>query len=340
MRKILYIGNKLSKHGFSVTNIETLGEQLINMGYEVYFASEYKNKLLRLFDMLFSIIRLSNKVNFVLIDVYSKQAFYFALLSAWVCRIFKMQYFPILHGGNLPFRLKKNPVLCKSIFGKSSINIAPSNYFFNVFSEAGYDVMFIPNNIFLENYKFRERKTFSPYLLWVRSFDKIYNPTMAIKVLKELLTKYPNAHLCMVGPDKDGSKKKCLEQAGEMGVQKNVTFTGWMSKADWHSLAEKYDFFINTTHVDNTPVSVIEAMALGLPVVTTDVGGISYLVENEKEGILVSRGNVKQMASAILKIIDNSETGQVLASNARRKAETFDWAVVRHQWKQLFENSN
>jgi hypothetical protein len=69
MREILYIGNKLSKHGFSVTNIETLGEQLINVGYEIHFASEYKNKFLRLMDMLYSIIKLHNKVNVVLIDV-------------------------------------------------------------------------------------------------------------------------------------------------------------------------------------------------------------------------------------------------------------------------------
>jgi glycosyltransferase involved in cell wall biosynthesis len=198
--------------------------------------------------------------------------------------------------------------------------------------------MYIPNNIYLENYKFHKRKTFSPYLLWVRSFDEIYNPTMAIKVLQELIVRYPNAHLCMVGPDKDGSKKKCIELASELGVQKNVTFTGWMSKTDWHSLANKYDLFINTTDVDNTPVSVIEAMALGLPVISTEVGGIPYLLENEKDGILVSKGNVEQMASAISKIIENPDLGQRVASNARLKAETFDWEVVRNKWKKLLHN--
>lgn len=338
MRKILYIGNKLSKHGFSVTNIETLGEQLINLGYEVHFASEYKNKALRLMDMLFSIIMLQNKVNLVLIDVYSKQAFNFALLSAWICRIFKIQYIPILHGGNLPRRLKRHPVLCNSIFAKSEINVAPSRYLEEAFVKEGFKVEYIPNNISTSTYQFREKTNFGPFILWVRSFDNIYNPQMAIDVVDGLSKSFPGVKLCMVGPDKDGSMKSCIEYAKAKNLQENVLFPGKLSKEEWHALSSDYDIFINTTHIDNAPVSVIEAMALGLPVVSTDVGGVPFLLEDEKDGLLVADNDTRGMENAIRRIINEENTGRKLVVNGRKKAESFDWETVKEKWTELLNS--
>lgn len=335
--KLLYIGNKLSKHGFSVTNIETLGDQLKELGYKVYFASEYKNKCVRLIDMLLAGFRLRKKVKLVLIDVYSMQAFYFALFSAWMCRIAKVPYIPILHGGNLPARLKNNPVLSKSIFGHSKINVAPSRYLQEAFEQEGFHVEYIPNNIATSTYAFKERNTFHPFLLWVRSFDTIYNPHMAIDVVDGLSKSFPEVKLCMVGPDKDGSMKTCIEYAKMKGLQDNVLIPGKLSKEKWHAISSEYDIFINTTHVDNTPVSVIEAMALGLPVVSTDVGGIPFLIENEKDGVLVADDDAKGMENAIRRIINENDTGSKFVINGRKKAESFDWEVVKEKWTELLD---
>ena len=123
MKNILYIGNNLSTKGKNETTIETLSKSLRLEGYTVFVYSNTSNKLLRLMDMLFAIIKHSKKTDFVLIDTYSTSNFYYAYLSSLLCKFLNLKYIPILHGGNLPNRLKSNPRLSKTIFNKSYKNI-------------------------------------------------------------------------------------------------------------------------------------------------------------------------------------------------------------------------
>ncbi|NPA35293.1 MAG: glycosyltransferase family 4 protein, partial [Chlorobi bacterium] len=257
--KILYIGNKLLKHGISATSIETLGPLLEREGYDMFYSSDKKNILFRLLDMIWSIWRYRNEVNYVLIDTYSKKSFYGSVFISRFCKFLSLKNIMILRGGNLPYRLKKYPLLSGYVFKDAYRLISPSGYLKHEFEKRGYNAMLIPNNIDINIYKFRLRSEISPSLLYVRSFAAIYNPQMAIEVLRLLKKDYPSASLCMVGPDKDGTLLKCQELVKEYQLQNSVTFTGVLSKKEWHKLSEKYDIFINTTNVDNTPVSVIEA---------------------------------------------------------------------------------
>ena len=104
MKNLLYIGNKLSKTGKTETTILTLSDALRSEGYTVYAVSNKKNKLWRLLDMLLAILKCSKKVDCVLIDTYSTSNFYYAYLCSQFCRLLKLKYIPILHGGNLPKR--------------------------------------------------------------------------------------------------------------------------------------------------------------------------------------------------------------------------------------------
>ena len=110
-----------------------------------------------------------------------------------------------------------------------------------------------------------------------------------------------------------------------------------MTKTDWIKYAQDFDIFINTTNVDNTPVSVIEAMALGLPIVTTNVGGIPYLLEDEKEALLVPSDNVNAMKQAIISLLENPDKTKSLSQNGRKKVEKFDWEVVKKQWVEILK---
>ena len=334
MRKqLLYIGNKLSIHGKTLTNIETLGPLLEQQGHAVCYASSKKNRLFRLFDMIVQTFRFS-KSDYVLIDTYSTSNFWYAFLISQLCRLLKIKYIPILHGGNLPLRLQKNPRLCQMIFNHAHRNVAPSNYLFEAFKNAGFtNLVNIPNAIQMENYPFKKRTEISPKLLWVRSLAPIYNPEMAIEVLQKLQNDFPNAALCMVGPDKDNKLAGLQQMAQRLGIQ--VTFTGKLPKPDWIQLSEQYDIFINTTHFDNMPVSVIEAMALGLPVVSTNVGGLPFLLKDRKTAWLVNDNDATAMATGIKEIIQNRTFGQQMITNAKHDIQQFDWNEVGAKWNEV-----
>ncbi|MGB6268936.1 MAG: glycosyltransferase, partial [Olleya sp.] len=120
------------------------------------------------------------------------------------------------------------------------------------------------------------------------------------------------------------------DYAQKLGV--SVTFTGKLTKTEWIDLSKNYTVFLNTTNFDNTPVSVIEAMALGLPIVSTNVGGLPYLIENKKEGLLVNPNDAEAFVEAIIQFKDNEDFCQSTIKNARLKAETFNWEPIKQKW--------
>jgi glycosyltransferase involved in cell wall biosynthesis len=336
MKNLLYIGNHLSKTGKTETTIETLSKSLRLEGYKVFAFSNKTNKLFRLFDMLFAILKYSKKVDYVLIDTYSTSNFYYAFLCSQLCRIYNVKYIPILHGGNLPNRIKLNPKLSKAIFKNAFINISPSAYIQSEFAKQGFsNVMIIPNAIDLKSYVFKQREFKTIKLLWVRSFSEIYNPLLAVKILKSLKDNGLNASLCMVGPEGDGSLEKTKGYAKALGV--DVTFTGKLLKEEWIDVSKDYNIFLNTTNFDNMPVSVMEAMALGLPIISTNVGGLPFLIENEHDGILVNPNDVSGFVEAIREIITSPEKAIMLTQNARRKVEAFDWVNIKLRWISLLK---
>ncbi len=333
---LLYIGNKLSKHGLTVTSIETLGVLLEKEGYRLFYASSKKMKVVRLLDMLYATIKYRKQVDYVLIDTYSTKNFWYAFFVSQLCRILGLKYLPKLHGGDLPNRIARSPRLCTMIFKNAYQNIAPSLYLLKAFNNKGYaTINYIPNTIELKKYPFKCRETIAPKLLWVRSFTSIYNPEMAIMVLQELKKEFPQAELCMVGPDKDGTLLKIKSLANRKKL--NVKFTGKLSKEEWIKLSKDYDIFINTTHFDNTPVSVIEAMALGLPIVSTNVGGITYLLEDKKTAWLVEDNDIHGMTTAIKEIISNSNLKQDIIKNAQQLVQEFDWNKVKNKWDEVLK---
>ncbi len=336
MKTILYIGNKLAKHGVNQTSIETLGAFLELEGYQLFYASEKKNKVLRMLDMIFKTIYYSKKTDYVLIDTYSTYNFWYALIISQICRVLNLKYIPKLHGGDLPKRLQNNPKLCELIFANSYLNIAPSGYLLDAFTEKGFTkTIYVPNTIDLIKYEYKYRQIIEPKLLWVRSFSMIYNPEMAIKVLNELKKDFPNAELCMVGPDHNGKINKMQQLANQLNLK--VKFTGRLTKEEWIELSKGYDIFINTTHFDNTPVSVMEAMALGLPVVSTNVGGIPYLLENNKTALLVNDNDVSQMVENIKMLIKDNELKSFIVENALKLVQDFDSEKVKLNWFKILK---
>jgi glycosyltransferase involved in cell wall biosynthesis len=334
MKNLLYIGNKLSGHGYNSTSIETLGTFLEGEGFHVYYASSKKNKILRMFEMIIKTFKYTKKVDYVLIDTYSTKNFWYAFIISQLCRILKLKYIPKLRGGNLPSRILRSKFFSNLIFKNAYINIAPSYYLFEAFKNEGYNnLKYIPNTIEIQNYPDSPKEFKTPKILWVRSFAKIYNPLMALKVFIKIKADFPEAKICMVGPKKDDSYAKTLQFAKKNNVE--VIFTGKLSKQEWIELSKDYNVFINTTHFDNTPVSVIEAMALGLPVVSTNVGGIPYLLEQNVNLLLVDDDDDVGMTNQIKHLFTEPNLALNLSKKGKKSVERFDWEIVKKEWIEL-----
>lgn len=315
----------------------TLSKLLSDEGYMVTCSSSKSNIIFRLLDMCITVIanRNRNRTDYILIDTFSTLNFYYAFIISQLARLFLIKYIPILHGGNLPSRLDKSAFISKLIFNNSYKNVSPSKYLAFEFEKRNYKTVYIPNGIPIEEYAYKARKNLTPKLLWVRAFEKTYNPLLAIKVLEKLRKHYSEASLSMVGPDKDGSLQRSKELVSKLNLTKNITFTGVLPKEEWHKLSENFDIFINTTNTDNMPVSILEAMALGFPIVSTNAGGLPFLISDGEDGLLVPVNNEEIMVNSIVELINNPIKAAKLSENARKKAENFDLLSIKQQWKTI-----
>nr|PZN49469.1 MAG: glycosyl transferase family 1 [Bacteroidota bacterium] len=335
---ILYIGNLLTRHGLNPTGADTLTERL-RQDFTVFTASSVRNQIGRMLDMLRSILLYRGRVSVVLIDTYSTKSFNYAFACGMLCRLLRIPYIPVLRGGNLPARLQRSPRMSRMLFKAAAINVSPSSYLKEVFEREGYKVACIPNSIDIGDYPYRNRSAVSPKLLYVRAYQKIYNPVLAVQVLDEVSARHREARLCMVGPDKDGSLELVRREISRLGLANRVMLHGKLSKKEWIALSDEYDFFINTTNYDNMPVSVMEAMALGMVVISTNVGGVPALIDHLKNGILVEPNDAQGFVDWICRVIEEPELARHLSAAAREKALSFDWSAVRPQWSRVITNA-
>jgi glycosyltransferase involved in cell wall biosynthesis len=219
--------------------------------------------------------------------------------------------------------------------------VAPSKYLGEKMERYRPDLRLMPNAIELSAYPFRLRHSPYPHLVWLRSFHKLYNPFLAIRAIKYLRRDFADVQLTMVGNDKgDGSLEEGRKLAYDLGIADHIKFPGRAEKSQVPRWLSRGDIFLNTSDVDNTPVSVIEAMACGLCIVSTRVGGVPYLLDHGTNALLIEPGDAEGLAAAVRRIICEPGLASQLSNGARRKAENFDWRVILPKWEGLFSSLN
>jgi glycosyltransferase involved in cell wall biosynthesis len=336
---VLLIGNFISANGGSRGVCEDLVPHLKSCGWKVTYTSTKSARLPRLLDMLFTIVRRKEEYAVAHVDIYSGRAFLLAEIVCNTLRCLGKPFVLTLRGGNLPDFARRFPRRVRSLLGLASAVTTPSRYLQEQMTPYRTELQVLPNPLQLDNYTFQPRSTAKPRLVWMRAFHAIYNPRLAVTATALARRDIPDIQLTMLGTDKrDGSQQATEELIETLNLSEQVAVRGPVHKRDVPGWLSTGDIFLNTPNVDNTPVSVMEAMASGLCVVSTNAGGIPYLLTHEQDALLVPPDNPTEMASAIRRILTDQEFAVYLSRNARRKAEEFDWAVIRPQWEQLFRN--
>lgn len=337
MKSIYYVGTSGLLLGKNPTTIDTLTKILEN-NYNVRRVGVGRN-----YERIMSFARFPLKTNLrgslLIIDVYSTRAFNY-FLFAGVIGIFRgMRLLPIIHGGEIENRLKRSGILSSYLFSRSEHIICPSGYMSRLFKDYGYaNTRVIPNPLNIDDYTFVSRDPENINILWLRALDIHYNVEMAISVISELKSKCTRGvHLHVVGPDKIGMLQKVRELCVALNVENNVTFYGFCKKSDWIPISEKCSYFINTSKVDNAPVSVKEAMALGLAVISTDVGGLAHMINHGADGILVPSNDSTGMAAEITNLSQSPDKFKTITKTARAKVLLASSIHVNNLWDEIIE---
>jgi glycosyltransferase involved in cell wall biosynthesis len=335
---LLLVANFLSSAGGRRSVMEDLAERLREAEYDLVTASPCRNGWVRGAHMVATAVMRRRDYKVSVVDLYSGRAF---LWGEGVCRALRMvgkTYVLTLRGGNLPAFARRWPGRVRRLLGSAAAVTAPSHYLLEQMGPSAGSLRLLPNPLDLGSYGFKLRERPQPRLAWLRAFHATYNPALAPRVVALLARDFPDVSLSMIGPDKgDGSLQRTEQVAAELRVADRIAFPGGVFKAEVPRRLNEADIFLNTTNVDNTPVSVLEAMACGLCVVSTNAGGITYLLEDEHDALLVPPDDDEAMAAAVRRLLAEEGLAARISRNARRKAEQFDWSVILPQWEALLE---
>lgn len=333
---VLMVGNFLSATKGVRFVCEDLAEQLQRQGWFVITTSDQPGRVSRLLDMLLTAWAARRSYAIAQVDVYSGPSFFWAEVVCWLLRRLGKPYVLTLHGGNLPPFARRWPWRVRHLLRSAHAVTTPSRYLLEQMQPYCSDLVLLPNPLALAAYPFRLRRAPRPRLVWLRSFHAIYNPSMAVQVVAQLASDFPDISLTMIGPDRhDGSLDATRALAEQLGVADRVSMAGPVAKTDVPHWLQDGDIFINTTNADNTPVSVLEALACGLCVVTTNVGGIPYLVADDQQALLVPPDDSTAMAAAVRQLLTTPELAARLSGEGHAYVQQFDWGTVLPQWHTL-----
>jgi len=335
--RVLFIGTFLSSSSGLRTVCEDLAERLTATGDTVLTTSSRSTRFGRLLDMLATTWRRRHAYSVAHVDVYSGRAFLWAEIVTGLLRRIKRPYIVTLHGGNLPAFDVRWPKRVRRLLLDADAVTAPSGYLVEHFRAYRSDIQLIPNAVDVQAYAFRHRKHCALRLVWLRAFHALYNPLLAVETVELLRRRWPEVRLTMIGPDKgDGTLNIVRDRISRSGLGDHVTLRGAVSKQMIsESLNASGDIFLHTSNVDNYPITVLEAMACGLCVIATRVGGIPYLINHEVDGVLVPPRSADALSAAVQHVASDPCLSSRISRNARQHVECLDWAMVLPTWRQL-----
>jgi len=267
-----------------------------------------------------------------LVHIFSSSGmnyYLFTGIPVFVCHLVGKRYIVNYHGGNAEaFFRKRRGLLDWSLKHNSSL-VVPSGFLQEVFSSYGHASVIIPNVINTDRFTYRPRQRYKPNIMVCRNFTETYNVACAIRAFARVQKVHPEATLCLAG---DGPERSNLEELVRSLSLDNVSFLGNIANDTMNDIYLKSDIFLNTSNVDNMPNSILEAFACGLPVVSTNPGGIPYMVENGESGLLAEIDDDKALAGFMLQIIDNPKFAQRLVSAGKKSLAAYNWDHVGPPW--------
>jgi glycosyltransferase involved in cell wall biosynthesis len=303
-------------------------------GYQTIAVSKSLNRYVRLADVSATLFLRRHDIDIVLIEVYSGKAFFVADVASAISRRMGHKAVLTLHGGNLPAFIRRFPKWTRRVLHRADALVAPSEYLAEVVLTSGRTATIIPNIINLEDYPYRCRTRATPRLLWMRSFHPLYNPALALKVAAGLRAEYPDVTLVLAGQDK-GYEIGMRSLARDLGIADLVRFPGFLNKSGKAREGSTADIYLNTSRIDNMPVTVLEAGAMGLPIVATRVGGLPHLLRDGENGLLVPDDDSTAMIGAVRRLLNEPKLAERLSINGRVLAERAAWPRVRPLWENL-----
>ena len=248
-------------------------------------------------------------------------------------RMYRVKVLVDYRSGEAEDHLRNWKLTAVPILRLADMIVVSSGYLQSVFAQFGLRTRTIVDIVELDTFVYRDRKPIRPVFLTSRLHEPLYNVPCVLRAFALIQERFPEASLTVAG---DGWMRPQLEDLARELRLKNTEFVGRVAFERMPALYDGSDIYLTATDLDNMPGSVIECLACGVPVVTTDAGGVPYLVTHEKTALIVSRNDHRAMATSAIRLLEDNDLVLRLTRAGRESARQFTWPEVRTRWLQAY----
>ncbi len=249
-----------------------------------------------------------------------------------VCKLFRTKFILFYADGRLEEHLEtwRNAA---STMRWADVIVGASPHTREVFERHGLQARVIPNAI-NSSVRYRARRKLRPLLMTNRLLEPLYNHACILRAFQRVQEKYADAEL-VVG--NAGVLRRQLEtQVAEMGLR-NCRFIGVRPIEEVPAIYDAADIYLTSPNVDCNPASILECFQAGLPVVATRAGGIPYMIDHGRTGLLVDINDDKAMAECVIRLLEDPELVERMTDAARAEVPQFLWGTVAANWTRLYQ---
>lgn len=284
--------------------------------------------LFRLIPYLARLWRSVGSVDLVHVMANSGWAWHlFAAPAIWIAHLRGKPTIVNYRGGEAEAFLERQFAWMRPTLKRAHRVVVPSGFLRGVFAKWGVHSEIVPNIVDLARFRPAEPDANRLHILVARNLEKIYDIPTALHAFARIRLERPAARLSVAG---SGPERAALERLSDaLGLSTAVRFTGRLENERMVDLYREADLILNPSLADNMPVSLLEAMASGVPIVTTNVGGIPFLVEHERTALLVPPRDPEAMAAAALRLVGDRVLAAHLRTAGLAAAERYSWPNVQ-----------
>lgn len=263
----------------------------------------------------------------------------FAAPALWLARLRGTPVIVNYRGGLADEFFARAPAHVLRSLRRAALCVTPSAFLQRVFARHGLAAEIVPNIVDLSRFAPQPRRDFgtAPRLLVARNLEPIYDIPTAIHAFARVRQRFPGATLAVAGSGPEGPALQAL--VTKLALDDAVRFTGRVDNAAMPQLYAGADCAINPSTADNMPISLLEAFASGVPVVSTRAGGIPDMLDDGRTGLLVPVGDAEAMAAAVCRVLADDALAARLTAAARSEAERYAWPQVRSLWLDAYRRA-
>jgi glycosyltransferase involved in cell wall biosynthesis len=250
-----------------------------------------------------------------------------------VAQVFRKRIVLNYHSGEAEDHLRRWPNTSIPMLKQADAIVVPSAYLVRIFAKFNLPAIAIFNVIDFDQLTFRDRGTLRPAFLSNRNFETHYGVDVVLRAFAIIQQRFPNATLRVAG---DGPCREALQQLAAELKLRDVEFLGTVTRARMAELYNEADCFLNGSRIDNQPLSILEAFASGLPVVTTNAGGIPDVVTDGVTALMVEIDDHEALARSAIALLEQPELAQRIVSAAREECKRYTWEAVRTGWLKVY----